>query len=37
MENKIEIYQSKDQEIKLSVKVENDTVWLAQKSMSELF
>ena len=37
MNNAIEIYKSSDGNIKLDVKLENDTVWLTQSQMSELF
>ncbi len=35
--NQIEIYRSADGSIELSVKLENDTVWLTQSQMAELF
>ena len=35
--NNIIIYQTEDGEIKLDVKMENETVWLTQAQMSELF
>jgi prophage maintenance system killer protein len=35
--NDIIIYQTEDGEIKLDVKMENETVWLTQVQMSELF
>ena len=37
MENKIEIYKSKDNQIELQVQMDTDTVWLNQKQMAELF
>jgi len=37
MENQIEIYQSGDGETQIEVKFEQDTVWLSQKQMSDLF
>ncbi len=39
MENKGEIiiYQTEDGKTQLDVRLENDTVWLTQKMMSELF
>lgn len=35
--NQIIIYQTKDGETKIDVKIENETIWLTQKLMSELF
>ena len=35
--NQIEIYRSTDGNIELNVKLENDTVWLTQSQMAELF
>ena len=35
--NAIEIYRSQDGSIQLNVKLENDTVWLTQSQMAELF
>lgn len=35
--NDIVIYQSPDDNIEVSVKLNNDTVWLSQKLMGELF
>ncbi|MBP3511498.1 MAG: virulence protein RhuM/Fic/DOC family protein [Prevotella sp.] len=35
--NVIEIYSSQDGSIRLDVKLENDTVWLTQNQMAELF
>ena len=37
MNNSIEIYCSQDGSIQLNVKLENDTVWLTQSQMAELF
>ena len=37
MNNSIEIYSSQDGSIQLKVKLENDTVWLNQSQMAELF
>ena len=37
MNNSIEIYRSKDGSVQLNVKLENDTVWLTQSQMAELF
>lgn len=37
MHNAIEIYKSPDGSIQLDVKLENDTVWLTQSQMAELF
>ena len=37
MQNAIEIYKSPDGSIQLDVKLENDTVWLTQSQMAELF
>lgn len=37
MENKIEIYQTKDNHAQVKVKFEDDTVWLTQKLIAELF
>lgn len=37
MNNSIEIYSSLDGSIQLKVKLENDTVWLTQSQMAELF
>lgn len=33
----IEIYRSPEGNIELNVKLENDTVWLTQSQMAELF
>lgn len=33
----IEIYKSPDNKIELQVNLENETVWLSQKQMAELF
>jgi prophage maintenance system killer protein len=35
--NEIEIYKSPDNKIELQVSLENETVWLTQKQMAELF
>ena len=35
--NEIEIYKSPDNKIELQVNLENETVWLSQKQMAELF
>ena len=37
MNNQIEIYRSQDGSIQLNVKLENETVWLTQSQMAELF
>lgn len=37
MNNPIEIYRSQDGSIQLNVKLENETVWLTQSQMAELF
>lgn len=37
MNSSIEIYRSQDGSIQLNVKLENDTVWLTQSQMAELF
>ena len=37
MENQIEIYQGTDGQTQIEVKFEQDTVWLNQKQMAELF
>lgn len=37
MNNQIEIYQTADNQIQVSVKIEDDTVWLNQKQMAVLF
>ena len=36
-ENKIIIYQSEDGKTQIDVRLENDTVWLTQAQMAELF
>lgn len=36
-ENKIIIYQSEDGQTQIDVRLENDTVWLTQAQMAELF
>ncbi len=35
--SQIEIYRSADGNVELNVKLENDTVWLTQSQMAELF
>ena len=37
MQNQIEIFQGENNEINVEVKFEDDTVWLSQRQMSELF
>jgi len=37
MENQIEIYTTKDNHTEVQVLFEQDTVWLSQKQMAELF
>lgn len=37
MENNIEIFKTTDNEIEISVKLDNDTVWLSQAQMVLLF
>lgn len=37
MKNEIKIYEIEDKNIELEVNLENETVWLTQKQMSELF
>ena len=37
MSNSIEIYRSQDGSVQLNVKLENETVWLTQSQMAELF
>lgn len=37
MENNIIIYQTTDGKTKIDVKIDNDTVWLTQNQMVELF
>lgn len=37
MEKQIEIYRTNDSDIELTIAFENETVWLSQKQMSELF
>ena len=37
MDNLIEIFQSKDNQIELKVQFDTDTVWLNQAQMSDLF
>ena len=36
-ENKIVIYQSEDGQTQIDVRLENETVWLTQSQMVELF
>ena len=36
-ENEIVLFETKDKEIKLNVPIENETVWLSQAQMVELF
>ncbi len=36
-ENKIIIYKTKDGETEIDVSMQNETLWLTQKSMAELF
>lgn len=36
-ENEIVIFTSKDEDVSLAVKIENETVWLTQAQMTELF
>ena len=37
MENEIIIYQTQDGQTKIDVRLENETVWLTQAQMTELF
>jgi len=37
MGNKVEIYQSANNSTEISVQFDEETVWLTQKQMSELF
>ncbi|MEE9430373.1 MAG: hypothetical protein V3V16_04990, partial [Melioribacteraceae bacterium] len=37
MKNKIEIYQTEDKQMELSVNFENETVWLSQLQLAKLF
>jgi len=37
MENKIEIFQSTDSQTEIKVQFDEETVWLTQKQMAELF
>ena len=37
MNNSIEIYRSQDGSVQLNVKLENETVWLTQQQMVQLF
>ena len=36
-ENEIVLFETEDKEIRLSVPIENETVWLSQTQMVELF
>jgi len=36
-ENQIIIYKTKNGETEIDVKMQNETLWLTQKSMAELF
>ena len=36
-ENKIVIYQTEDGQTQIDVRLENETVWLTQAQMAELF
>ena len=36
-ESKIVIYQTEDGQTQINVRLENDTVWLTQAQMAELF
>ncbi len=36
-QNQIKIFQAKDNQVEVSVMLENETVWLSQKQMAELF
>lgn len=37
MENQIEIYQSSDNQVEITVQFENDTVWLNESQLGLLF
>ncbi|WP_372744153.1 RhuM family protein [Lutibacter sp.] len=37
VQNQIKIFQAKDNQVEVSVMLENETVWLSQKQMAELF
>ena len=37
MANEMVIYQSEDGSIRLETRLENETLWLTQKQMAELF
>ncbi len=37
MKNEIIIYQTQDGQTKIDVRIENETVWLTQNQMAELF
>ena len=36
-ENEIVLFETEDEKVKLSVPIQNETVWLTQDQMSELF
>ena len=37
MKNEIVLFETEDKEIKLNVPIEDETVWLSQTQMAELF
>ncbi|MBV5347840.1 hypothetical protein JZU46_06475 [bacterium] len=37
MENKVEIFQSVDRQTEINVQFDEETVWLTQSQMAELF
>ena len=37
MENELILFETADKEIKLTVPIENNTVWLNRKQLAELF
>lgn len=37
MENKVEIFQTTDSQTEIKVQFDEETVWLTQKQMAELF
>ena len=37
MQNKIEIYQTEDKETRVEVRLDEETVWLNQYQMADLF
>ena len=37
MNNHIQIYQSEDGQVQLDIKLEQETLWLSQAQISELF